>query len=129
MLPSSFFDETLESLSLLISRSNRYCALWFKKQQKNHFLDSAILDLKLASRDISHYSFWWERLQILEEEFTESEPRTISQWWFDKRKRVQWYTFWVAILVLFLIILFGIIQTATGVIQAWTSVQSMKSTN
>jgi hypothetical protein len=51
-------------------RSNRYCAFWFKKQQQTLFLDSAFLDLKPASRDISHYSSWWER-QILEEEFTE----------------------------------------------------------
>jgi hypothetical protein len=114
---------------LLLPRSDTNCARWLRKQQKNHFIDSALSDLEPAKRNISCYSFWRERLDILEEEFTESEPRTLSQWWFDRRKRVQWYTFWVAILVLALTIFFGIAQTATGAIQAWASIQSLKSAN
>jgi hypothetical protein len=114
---------------LLFPRSDTNCARWLREQQKNHFIDSALSDLELAKRNISCYSFWRERLDILEEEFTESEPRTLSQWWFDRRKRVQWYTFWVAILVLALTIVFGTAQTATGVIQAWASIQTMKSAN
>ncbi|KAL4875425.1 hypothetical protein BJY04DRAFT_224091 [Aspergillus karnatakaensis] len=128
-LPPSFFDETLDSLSLLLPRNNHQCAHWFEKQQSKHFLDPALLDLKPAVRDKTRYSFWAERLQILEEEFTDSEPKTLRQWWFDRRKRVQWYTFWVAILILFLTVVFGLTQTVAGIVQAWASVRSLKGTN
>jgi ABC-type Fe3+ transport system permease subunit len=62
---------------------------------------------------------------ILKQAFDDSEPRTVSQWWYDDRKRVQWYTFWVAALVLILTIVFGVTQTASGIIQAWASVRGM----
>jgi hypothetical protein len=62
---------------------------------------------------------------ILKQAFDDSEPRTVSQWWYDDRKRVQWYTFWVAALVLILTIVFGVTQTVSGIIQAWASVQGM----
>jgi hypothetical protein len=60
---------------------------------------------------------------ILEEAFDRSEPANIAPWWYDRRKKVQWYTFWVAILVLILTIMFGLIQSITGIIQAWASMK------
>jgi hypothetical protein len=43
----------------------------------------------------------------------------LYQWWYDRRRRVQWYTFWVAALVLFLTVFFGLIQCVEGGLQAW----------
>ena len=34
------------------------------------------------------------------------------------RKRVQWYTFWIAAVVLILTVFFGFIQSVSGVVQA-----------
>jgi hypothetical protein len=44
---------------------------------------------------------------------------------FRSRKRVQWYTFWVAVLVLLLTIVFGLIQSVSSVVQAWASVKAL----
>ncbi|KAK4173528.1 hypothetical protein QBC36DRAFT_55730 [Triangularia setosa] len=47
----------------------------------------------------------------------EAEPGTLSKWWWDRCKRVQWYTFWIAVLVLTLGLLFGIIQSTATILQ------------
>jgi hypothetical protein len=38
----------------------------------------------------------------------------MSQWWYDRRNGVQWWTFWIALLVLGLTILFGLSQCIEG---------------
>jgi hypothetical protein len=81
--------------------------------------------LSTRIRKIECFSYWKDRLIILKQAFDDSEPHTVSQWWHDDRKKVQWYTFWVAALVLFLTILFGTIQSVTAVVQAWAAVKSM----
>ena len=64
---------------------------------------------------------------MLKQTFDESEPQTIRSWWYDDRKKVQWYTFWVAVLVLVLTIVFGFIQSISGIIQAWAAVKSIRT--
>lgn len=41
----------------------------------------------------------------------------MQQWWFDRRDRVQWATFWTAFVVFVLTVVFGIIGSATGIMQ------------
>ena len=102
---------------------------WFKDKQKRLQLDPRALScpyLKQADRQIEEFRYWRDRLVILKQAFDESEPRTIKALWSDNRKRVQWYTFWVAALVLVLTVFFGLIQSTTALVQAWASVASLK---
>ena len=62
---------------------------------------------------------------VLKQAFDDSEPDTIASWWYDDRKKVQWYTFWVAALVLLLTVVFGLIQSVSGVVQAWAAVKAL----
>lgn len=73
--------------------------------------------LKLEEGQIDHFEFWHDRLVALKQYFDDSRPRTIKQWWFDDRKRAQW--FWVAIMLVFYTILFGVIQCIEGGGQIW----------
>lgn len=66
-----------------------------------------------------------DRVSILKQAFDDSEPKSISQWWYDDRKRVQWYTFWIAALVLLLTVIFGLVQSVASVVQAWASVKGL----
>jgi hypothetical protein len=75
--------------------------------------------LKTEYRQLNTFEFWHDRLAILKDVFDDAEPSTIAQWWQDRRRRVQWYTFWVAVLVLILTILFGIIQSIEGGMQVY----------
>ncbi|KAK8086115.1 hypothetical protein PG994_001089 [Apiospora phragmitis] len=49
----------------------------------------------------------------------DATPRTIAQWWHDRRNGVQWYTFWVAILVLILTTLLGVVQCVESALQVY----------
>jgi hypothetical protein len=70
---------------------------------------------------MDNFDYWHDRLVILKQVFDEAEPSNIRQWWNDRRKRVQWYTFWVAALVLGLTVFFGVIQSVEGALQVYVS--------
>jgi hypothetical protein len=113
-------EETIRTLALLLPTHDRETRKWYRKQQAKLGLDSNAMkcgQLKLEDRQIDHFNFWHDRLVILKQFFDDSSPRTIKQWWFDDRKRVQW--FWVAILLVVCTLLFGLIQCVEGGWQIW----------
>lgn len=62
---------------------------------------------------------------ILKQAFDESQPRDLSQWWFDRRNGVQWYTFWVAILLFVLALFFGVAQCVESALQVVVAYRSL----
>jgi len=72
-------------------------------------------------RQVENFKYWHDRLVVLKQVYDESRPSTISQWWYDRRNSVQWYTFWVAIVVLTLTLLFGLVQSVEGALQVYKS--------
>ncbi|KAF7933211.1 hypothetical protein EAE99_003096 [Botrytis elliptica] len=127
IFPADFIQETVRSLALLFPQNDKDCRRWFKKVSTSHRLDKKAIQcgrLRAEDRRIKNFPYWGERLSTLKELFDEAEPGTIKQWWFDRRKRVQWYTFWVAIWVLFLTVIFGIIQSVEGALQVYKAFQS-----
>ncbi|KAF8854411.1 hypothetical protein BDZ45DRAFT_597067 [Acephala macrosclerotiorum] len=128
LFPTGLIDETIRTLALLLPEHNKDVEKWFKKQQKATLkrrrlpLDNFVRQcgqLKKSERQIDNFVYWHDRLIILKQVFDEAEPSTMKQWWNDRRKRVQWYTFWVAALVLGLTILFGLIQCVEGAMQVY----------
>ena len=127
ILRADLVEETILTLRLLIpndSRSQR----WFKKKQRQLHLDrraGSYTSLSTSARQIDNFHYWRDRLAVLKQTFDESEPQTIWSWWYDDRKKVQWYTFWVAVLVLVLTIVFGLIQSISSALQAWAAIKSI----
>jgi hypothetical protein len=122
VFPPGFIDETLRTLSLLFPRYDKRSCKWFKAQQWKAGLESracAAGHLTTEERQIENVTFWHDRLGILKQVFDEAEPSTIAQWWCDRRRRVQWYTFWVAAVVLALTIFFGMVQCIEGGLQVY----------
>ena len=126
LLPAALIDETMRTLALLLPEHDSDVEIWFQQQtaklQKRRKLPLDPLarecgQLKVEERQIDNFEYWHDRLVILKQVFDEAEPNTIRQWWNDRRKRVQWYTFWIAALVLGLTILFGLIQSVEGALQ------------
>jgi hypothetical protein len=62
---------------------------------------------------------------MLKQVFDEAQPKTIRQWWYDSRNGVQWYTFWVAVLVLVLTVVFGLVQSVEGGLQVYVSFKAL----
>ncbi|KAK1625415.1 hypothetical protein BDP81DRAFT_483716 [Colletotrichum phormii] len=73
--------------------------------------------LPAEARRIERFNFWRNRLVVLKQAYDDATPRTLSQWWHDRRNRVVWCTFWLAILVLVLGALVGIVQCVQGGLQ------------
>ena len=127
LFPPGFCEETLRSIALLLPSADGGVVCWYRKQQQLQHLDGRATKrpiLRVVGRQIDKFYFWRERLIILKQVFDEAEPNTISQWWYDRRRGPQWYTFWVAIVVLALTVFFGLAQTIEGAIQvyfAWHS--------
>jgi hypothetical protein len=115
-------DETLRTLALLFPQNDSDTKEWFRKLPSAPVLDTMLLkcgSLRLDDRQFDKFYFWHDRLVILKQAFDESRPAGLMQWWFDRRNGAQWYTFWVAIVVLVLTIFFGMVQTVLGVLQVY----------
>jgi hypothetical protein len=55
-----------------------------------------------------------------------SPPVGWSQIWADRRNPLQWYTFWLAIVILVLTLIFGIISSVTSIMQTCLAYESIK---
>lgn len=108
----------------MVPRTDRRVRKWYKKHQKRYELDPDILLVKYLDpehRTADHFQYWGARLTILKRAFDDHEPNGPLQWWRDDRKPVQWWTFWIAALVLVLTIVFGFTQSITSILQVTKS--------
>lgn len=136
MLPTGLAQETLKTLALLFpqreylksGRASSHKRAWLRKHRQVYSRDySGTVDERLtrcgnlttSDRQIKQFLFWRDRLVVLKQAYDESTPRAMSQWWYDRRNGVQWYTFWVAVLVLFLTVAFGLVQCIEGALQVY----------
>ena len=120
--PPGLVDETLQTLELLLPQWDKKTKPWYRKLQVSFNLDPGAIkcgQLSVEERQIENFNFWHDRLVILKQIFDEATPRTLSQWWHDRRNPVQYYTFWVAVFVLFLTAFFGLIQSIEGALQVY----------
>ncbi|CAN9171029.1 unnamed protein product [Alternaria alternata] len=124
LYPTGFIEETLRTLALLFPQHDRESSMWLQSRSgpNSHGTNRELLKcghLRLEERQQTNFNFWHDRLVILKQAYDESRPATLSQWWLDRRNTVQWYTFWVAIVVLFLTIFFGLVQSIEGALQVY----------
>ena len=130
LLPKILVDETMRSISLLIPPVLGKPNPWFLQQQKENLIDAqaGVCDrLNSSERQIEKFVYWRDRLVLLKRTFDDAEPRNISQLWWDDRKKTQWFTFWVAVLVFIMTVFFGVVQSVAAIVQAWASVQSLRA--
>lgn len=124
LFPAGFVEETLRTLALLFPQHDRATSKWFhrRKTLRTQQIDSQLIEcgrLKHQDRRIERFHFWRERLIELQEFYEECSPSSLSQLWRDKRNGLQWYTFWIAILILALTWIFGIVQCIEGGLQVY----------
>jgi hypothetical protein len=120
--PAGLVEETLRTLALLFPREDKHTKRWLQTICPSSKVDSHLMNcqrLRLDHRQIERFIFWHDRLIILKEVFDESRPTRLSQWWYDRRDGHVWYTFWVAVFVLLLTVLFGLIQSIEGALQVY----------
>ncbi|KAH6642297.1 hypothetical protein C7974DRAFT_302775 [Boeremia exigua] len=129
LLPTGLVEETQRTLALLFPQSDPMVRKWHRQLSAESCVDDQLMfcgHLKTDDRQIEKFVFWHDRLVVLKQVFDEATPRNLSQWWYDRRNGVQWYTFWVAIVVLTLTLLFGFIQSVEGALQVYASFKGDK---
>src|SRR5439155_26094606 len=102
-------EKTIQTLVLLLPQHNNELRKWYLGKRTQAPLDHVAIAcgiLNAEKRQIDNFKFWRDRLLILKQAFDDAEPKTITQFWWDNRRKVQWYTFWVAVLVLALTVFF-----------------------
>ncbi|KAF1994120.1 hypothetical protein P154DRAFT_557415 [Amniculicola lignicola CBS 123094] len=122
LFPLGFREETLCTLALLFPQYDTDTQRWFQNLPGCPRIDKMVTKcgpLRLDDRQVERFKFWHDRLIILKQAFDQSRPSTLSQWWCDRRNSMQWYTFWVAIVVLCLTIFFGFVQSIEGALQVY----------
>lgn len=119
-------EETLKTLKLLFPQSNDKSRKWLESlihsRSDASTIDRQLLkcgQLREQQREIDEFYFWYDRLVILKRVFDQSQRKGLKQWWTDRRNAMQWWTFWVALLVLFLTIFFGLVQSIEGALQVY----------
>jgi hypothetical protein len=122
IFPAGLIEEALRTLALLFPQHDPLTQKHLQRLAASSTFDPHIKrcgQLRLGERQIENYRFWHDRLVILKQAYDQSRPSTLLQWWYDRRNGVQWYTFWVAAVVLFLTILFGLVQSIEGALQVY----------
>ncbi|KAI1296112.1 hypothetical protein F5Y03DRAFT_296683 [Xylaria venustula] len=117
VLNHEFIEETLATIDLLIPFTKASCNGWLAVEIKRLGLDQNIMHRDTPMMQKSRYPFWQDKLLVIEENFEKSKPRSFLQWWHDTRDMQQWWGFWLVVTGIFLTVLFGLIQSVTGIIQ------------
>lgn len=79
-------------------------------------LEIGLLEEKIQ-RDLKHYRYYGERLKTIQRKYDQSKPHHLKQWWFDRRRRVEWVGLQIAIFSFVVTAIFTIISAVTGILQ------------
>lgn len=119
LLPLKVLQETVLSLDLLFPFwDSGTVALLTKEKQNFHEYGPFEVTGTLTLLDFHH---WRDRLLELHEEIFQSPPVSWAQLWRDRRNPQQFWTFWVAMMILVL----TVFSTAATIIQAWASLKAL----
>ncbi|KAL2171205.1 hypothetical protein VTG60DRAFT_3516 [Thermothelomyces hinnuleus] len=143
IFPKGLVEETLRTLALLFPQaqfSNQHSAQgsrrkWFRELRlKYRDAEQTVIEPRLAlcgaprseDRQIERFHYWRDRLVILKQTYDDATPKTLGQWWHDRRNGVQWYTFWVAVLVPVITTFLSAVQAVEGALQVYKAFTSPK---
>lgn len=120
-LSKSLLNETIQSLNLLFPHwdpeTNKLL-----KQHGQTFQQQGPYDLP-ASLDLSEFDHWRDRLLEIHDVVFQSPPASWRQLYRDRRNPQQFWTFWIALIILAL----TFSSTVLTAVQTWVIVTSMKS--
>lgn len=134
VLPEGLAAETFQTLAVLFPRSDFKAREWFKAEFLDHLdgteIDSQVLECdERYGRHSNDLRYWRKEMNALQAILDNPKPKSIFQLFKDRRNPVQWYTFWVAILVFILTIFFGLAQSVFSAIQVYKAYHPSKAGN
>lgn len=125
MYPHDFLEETEDTLRLLFPLDERRTAKRTKRICETFSVDVEAAIEKHASYELSSYPIWRNRLAEVQQRYDAARPSNLRQWWYDRRNKPEWATFWVAVTVFILTVVFGVISSVTGIMQVYAAFRSV----
>jgi hypothetical protein len=123
ILPRSLVEETLLSLSILFPNWNMATEQFLRGFQHLQMHGNQFEYPQYTHLDQFHH--WRDRIARLNQEFQNPGPR-FKHLWSDRRNRLQWYTFWFAVAILIITVIFGVITITLTGMQTLYSYQSLQ---
>jgi hypothetical protein len=120
IFPAGLLEETIRSINLLFPHWDPHTHNLLKKHGQT-FQHLAPFDGP-RTLNLHEFEFWRYRLQELYEEIHCSPPVSWAQLWLDRRNPQQWYTFWIALVILAI----TLISCIASLVQAWASIRALQ---
>lgn len=114
--PAAFLRETAETMALLFPLAEKSHKNWHRGVKKRADVDVEAGVAANAPRNLDHFYYWRERLDAIQNHYDQTSPKKLRQWVHDRRDSNRFYTFWLAVTAIVLTLLFGLIQSVTGII-------------
>ncbi|KAI8626159.1 hypothetical protein F5Y19DRAFT_447398 [Xylariaceae sp. FL1651] len=116
-LSKDYIDETLATIDLFLPVTKASCNTWLAREVLLNKVDPDIIYRSPPDPRKSRYGYWQARLVNIDETFDRARPRSLTQWVYDTRDMERWWGFWLIAIGIFLTVLFGLIQSITGILQ------------
>ncbi|KAK5558871.1 hypothetical protein LTR46_003060 [Exophiala xenobiotica] len=117
--PGRLLLETIWTLNLLFPQWDPNTNSLLKKHQQS-FQQIGPYNGPPTS-NLAQFEYWRDRLCELHDVVFLAPPASWAQLWRDRRNPQQFWTFWLALVILLL----TLISTITGIVQAWASIKSL----
>ncbi|KAK8112657.1 hypothetical protein PG984_013183 [Apiospora sp. TS-2023a] len=119
VFPKGLLQETITTLNLLFPHWDPNTQNFLSTQNQTfHAIPPFAGPRRL---DLNEFDYWRDQLTELYERVYLAPADSWRQLWADRRNPHQWWTFWVAVVVLVL----SVISCAASVIQAWASMKAL----
>ncbi|KAK4160635.1 hypothetical protein QBC43DRAFT_359115 [Cladorrhinum sp. PSN259] len=124
LLTKDFIEETIRSVLLFFPADTDHdYGNWLAKGNSAHGLNdwqqALVADFEQwpSSRQVVDYPIWGQRLLRISETSRREGAWSIKRLWYDRRDESLWWTRWGLITAGGLALIFGLIQSITGIIQ------------
>lgn len=111
LLPHTVIDEYTKTMNLLFPSWDIKTQKFLRKKGQTFGMEGPV-DYP-GPLYLSDFHCWRDRLSTLYAEFC-SPPPSMTQLFNDRRNVLQWYTFWFAVVILALTIVFGVVSSITA---------------
>jgi hypothetical protein len=107
MVINGSFKEKRPNISLLTNLFQSTLALYLSaiSHRVHKLAETATIPIakcgQLSSEDhqIGKFEYWYDRVVVLKQPFDDAEPRSLLQWWCNRRRLAQWYHFRFAVML------------------------------
>jgi hypothetical protein len=137
LFSDGFVSETLDTLTLLFPSTDTKTTRWVESECKTD-IQQGIVDIALltigsfkashSSRQLEHFQFWRERMEMLNEAVDKATPaREVAFKALRNYKQGdRWFNSWVAIIAISLTLFSRLVQSIEGAIQVYKAYHPTK---